>query len=337
MALITTLIPAYKKEFLAETFLGLRQQNLRDFRIILSDDSPGAEITGLLNDGHYSALLQGLDLQVVRGPSNARRNHEYLLELWDNSTPLVHFQLDDDVIYPDFYRHHVLAHSVGGYGLTVSRRWISGPDGRPAASLQIPENVAMQMQRMSKLDPNEIFGSSIPFCDNWLGELSNMVIAREAAALFPRPPAHGVSYYGVMDLGLVFEVARQHPVGYLHEHLSIFRRNAGQTTNNVHSHTGRVASLCWIAYALAAWKEGRINQEQAVQGIGLCTRRCMQQYGEHPAMAPFFALFGPDGGLEAFHDAFATYWTTLLASHPATHPTRPPVAATPPRATRLAA
>ena len=75
MTLITTLIPAYKKDYLAELFLGLRHQTCKDFKVILSDDSPDDEITRLIRDGHYAALLSKLDLTVVRGPKNARKNH----------------------------------------------------------------------------------------------------------------------------------------------------------------------------------------------------------------------------------------------------------------------
>jgi len=67
MTTLTTLIPAYKKEYLAEVFLGLRRQSWRDFRVVLSDDSPGDEISGLIAGGHFGQLLDGLDLTVVRG------------------------------------------------------------------------------------------------------------------------------------------------------------------------------------------------------------------------------------------------------------------------------
>ena len=56
MPTITTLIPAYKKEFLGETLLGLARQTFRDFRVIVSDDSPGDEITQLIQSGHYGDL-----------------------------------------------------------------------------------------------------------------------------------------------------------------------------------------------------------------------------------------------------------------------------------------
>lgn len=320
MSLITTLIPAYKPEFLAEVFLGLRRQSLQDFRVLLSDDSPDAQISRLIGGPEFAPLVQGLDLRVVRGPRNARRNHEQLLALWAGSTPLLHFHLDDDLIYPDFYREHAQAHAAGGYGLTVSRRWVSGPDGRPATSLRIPDELAARRERVAPLDPIAMFTTSIPVCDNWLGELTNMVIARDAAQLFPAPPREGLNWYGVMDLGLAFAVAHEHPVGYLHEHLSVFRRNAGQTTHQLHTHTGRIASMCWIAYALQAWAEGLLSREQALQGIGLCTRRCLQTYRDDPVMAPFFALFAHAGQLEALYEGFSRFWCALLASQPGTSP-----------------
>ena len=58
MATITTLIPAYKKEFLGEVFLGLRRQSFKDFRIVLSDDSPGDEISSLIRADREQALFR---------------------------------------------------------------------------------------------------------------------------------------------------------------------------------------------------------------------------------------------------------------------------------------
>jgi hypothetical protein len=46
MSQITTLIPAYKKEFLGDVILGLRRQSFQDFKVIISarhrPASPGA-------------------------------------------------------------------------------------------------------------------------------------------------------------------------------------------------------------------------------------------------------------------------------------------------------
>ena len=50
---------------------------------------------------------------MVRGPKNARLNYQHLIDLWGRQSPYVHMQLDDDAIYPEFYRTHMAAHATG--------------------------------------------------------------------------------------------------------------------------------------------------------------------------------------------------------------------------------
>lgn len=68
MTTITTLIPAYRPDYLGEVFLGLKTQHLRDFRVVLSDDSPGGAITDAIRRGVWDALIDGFEMVVVPGP-----------------------------------------------------------------------------------------------------------------------------------------------------------------------------------------------------------------------------------------------------------------------------
>ena len=79
MTQITTLTPADKKEYLGELMEALHRQSFKDFDLILPDDSPGGVITDMTRQGHFGRLTSGLDLQVVRAPHKARRNHQQLL------------------------------------------------------------------------------------------------------------------------------------------------------------------------------------------------------------------------------------------------------------------
>ncbi|MET0382468.1 MAG: glycosyltransferase, partial [Burkholderiaceae bacterium] len=208
MTTITTLIPAYKPEYLGETLMSLRRQSFRDFRVIVSDDSRDGAITAMLRDGRFAAATDGLDVLAVRGPGNARRNHMSLLDRWAGGSPFVHLLMDDDVIFPGFYQRHLAAHAGGGYGVSVSARWLSQDDSRPAWSLPIPAAIAEHPLRAVPLSAEQVFSTVVPACDNWLGELSNMVFTAEAAARYPRPPAEGLSYYGLLDIGAVLESVR---------------------------------------------------------------------------------------------------------------------------------
>jgi hypothetical protein len=325
MTTITTLIPAYRKDFLADVFAGLARQSFKDFRVILSDDSPDAEITRLIRDGHYAALLSTLNLTVVRGPRNARRNHEQLLEMWDGSTPLVHFHLDDDIVYPEFYRTHVGMHAQRACGVSVSRRWLSGIDGRPALDLPLPQVVVEQNERVTDVPAATLFATTVAVCENWLGELSNMVFSAEGARCYPRPPAQGLSYYGLLDIGAVLEVSRKLPVTFVQDHLGVFRQHPEQTTHNRRSHGARIAYLCWATYALAAWHERRITPQQCVNAIAIISRRILQHFPEDPVMASYLELLERHASdLGQLHAAYTRFWEQLLASDPST---RAPAAA----------
>lgn len=322
MSLITTLIPAYKPDDLGETLLGLRRQTFRDFRVILSDDSPGGLITAMLREGRFGKLASELDLQVVRGPGNARLNHLQLLDLWAGRTPFVHIQTDDDVVLPTFYEAHLRAHATGRFGVSVSPRWISQGDSRPVASRALPAVVTDSPLHSVPLDAAQVFATVVPPCDNWLGELTNMVWSAEGAARYPRPPVDRLSYYGLLDISAVLEAVCHQPMVFVRDHLSVFRQHAQQTTHTVGQHGHRVAMLVWAACALHAWQQQRISAQDAVQAITTTVRRCLDLYGEgDEVMNRFYELVQRDGGsLDGLHAAFTRFWLALLATHPGTAP-----------------
>ncbi|TDM08991.1 MAG: hypothetical protein C4K60_06435 [Ideonella sp. MAG2] len=329
MPLITTLIPAYKKDFLGEVFAGLARQSFKDFQVILSDDSPQAEITRLIRDGHYGPAVRQLQLTVVRGPCNARRNHECLLERWAGQTPLVHFHLDDDLIYPEFYRQHVEAHATGRFSVSITPRWLGPATGKPSWSLPLPDFIEASPLHRVVVDADTLIRSTVPKGENWVGELNNLVFAADAMARYPYPPSDGLSYYGLMDIGAVIEAVKLAPAVFIRDYQSFFRQHDEQSTRSVGTHSHRIAMLVWAAMALHAWQEQRLSGQEAVQGVSLTVRRCLALYGEgDPVMDTFYRLVQQHGAsLPQLHQAFTQFWLTLLASHPST--SAPTKAATP--------
>jgi hypothetical protein len=317
MPLIATLVPAYKPDFLVPLFAGLRTQTLRDFRVIVSDDSPGATITDALRSGRFDALIAGLDLTVVRGPCSPLKNHQHLLDIWAHSTPLIHLLMDDDVVYPDFYRAHAELHARQRLSASVSLRWLTSAGGEPFATLPLPGFVMQSVARSIEIDTALLFDSTVARSENWLGELSNMVFTAEAAGRFPRPPAAGVSYFGLPDVGLLLNAASTGPICVLRDHLSGFRQHAGQTTANTQSANLKIAHLAWVAFALQARRDGHLDDARALRGIAAATQRCLQVYAGDPVMQRYFAIV--QAGLDdvgRFETEFATFWQALLRSCP---------------------
>jgi hypothetical protein len=322
MPTITTLIPAYKKEFLGETLLGLARQTFRDFRVILSDDSPDDEITHLIAAGHYGDLSKSLDLQVVRGPKNARLNHQSLIDRWAGSSPFVHLQLDDDVVFPEFYRSHMAAHQAGRFSASISRRWVTHGDTRPVMGINQPQVVAQSPLLHVPVDADTLFRTMVPTCNNWIGEFTHMVMSAEGARTYPRPPVDDLSYYGWLDVGFVLTAVQTAPLVIVRDHLGIFRQHAAQTTHQMKSGIGRVSSLAWVTTALLAWREGRITSADVVTAIKWNVHQCLERFGEDDAVInESFDLIQAHGAdLERLCAAWRPFWLRLLASHPATAP-----------------
>jgi hypothetical protein len=324
MTAITTLIPAFKPEHLGETLLGLRRQSFQDFRVIVSDDSPGAVITDMIRDRRFGAVTDGMHLTVVRGPGNARLNHQQLLDLWNGATPFVHLLMDDDVVFPSFYRSHLDAHAGADFGVSVSARWLSENDSRPAWSLPLPPVVASSPLRHVPLQAADVIGSVLPQCDNWLGELSNMLWSADAVPRYDAPPVGMLSYHGLLDIGPVLDSLHRRPLVFINDRLSVFRQHAGQNTRGIGSNSHRGAMLVWVAYALHAWRCQQIDAQDLSKAIGITVKRCLNLYGEtDPVMNDFYALIQEEGGnLAGLHAAFTAFWLALLARQRGAAPVR---------------
>jgi hypothetical protein len=322
MPKITTLIPAYKKEYLGETLQGLARQTFRDFRVVISDDSPDDEITRLIQSGHYGELSRSLDIEVVRGPKNARLNHQSLMDRWAGSSPFVHLQLDDDVVFPEFYRTHMAAHQTGRFSASVSRRWVTHGDLRPVMGINQPAAVAQSPLLHVPVDADTLFRTMVPTCNNWIGEFTHMVMSAEGARAYPRPPADDLSYYGWLDVGFVLNAVQVAPLVIVRDHLGIFRQHPSQTTNRLNTSIGRVSSLAWVTTALRAWREGRITQADVVTALKWNIRQCLERFGEEDAMIneSFDIIQAHGADLEQLYAAWRPFWLRLLAMHPATAP-----------------
>lgn len=326
MSLITTLIPAYKPDYLGDTLESLRRQSLRDFSVVVSDDSPGGEITEMLRAGRWRSATDALDLLVVRGPGNARLNHQRLLDLWDGSSSLVHLLMDDDVVFPAFYDTHVRALGRGDYALSASARWFSQSNAEPAWTAPLPDFVNESALHEVPVQARNLYQTVVVPCINWVGELSNILWTARGISHYPRPPVRGLSYYGLLDIGSVLHAVEDRPMVFVREYLSVFRQHGCQTTHSVGQHCHRVAMLVWAATALHAWEQRHIDDAGALRAIGTTIQRCMQVYpASDPVMSAFYERVqsGRPGGVAGVHAAFTPWWLALLHGNRATAPFAP--------------
>lgn len=270
MTAITTLIPAFKKEYLPDVLHGLICQSFKDFRVIISDDSSYGEISELINSEALARLASMLDLSIVKGPQKgASANFKYLLELWGAKTPFAHLHLDDDIIFPDFYATHIHAHSSGDYCISATPRWLSTSSGKLVTSFPEPKALKIANQHALQVDHAFLITSSVFNADNWVGEFSNILLSQSAGQQFYGESAPDFANYGwgPKDISTILRSTLEKPMIWIREHQGAFRRNEFQSTLNLSRKGKWSVHMCWITYAISAWRRGIATNEQLINGI----------------------------------------------------------------------
>ena len=314
---ITTLIPAYKTKYLVELLTGLATQTHKPARIIISDDSPQGEFEALLRT---MPLAQRLPIEICTGPKQgAYENFKHLLRMWGGSTELFHILLDDDVLYPDFYTRHVMAHSMGEMSCSISARWTANERGQPIEGMPIPKGVWFSNDRVVLLESSALFLSTAPECQNWLGEFSNCVMRKDCAELLFAPRFADVSYAGLWDLGAFLAASLIAPVAYIQDRLGYFRAGGEGHSGQMMGPHMKAAHIGYAAIALGGQRIGRLAPDQAQRCYGGIANAVAQRYATQEDMRVFVApLQAMAAGLsagEAAEPVFLEAWNAFLATH----------------------
>ena len=312
---ITTLVPAYKPEYLAELLSALSAQTYRHFRVIVSDDSPEQQVTQLLRSPTLAPLVSQLNLHIVQGPrKGTMTNIVHLLAQCDDDDGLVHVLFDDDLIYPRFYEKHVQAHQQANVGASVSYRWYCNAHGQPLGVTAVPAFVEAASTACQPLSAEQLFGSTIADCNNWLGEFSNAVFKLQAVRLYAHSHLAEIPYYGLGDIGVLLDIAQQQQVVLVKEYLGAFRQHDSQHSVNYGSRVFKCGLVAWVALALGAYKLGRVPAT-VLQGVvsrmhGILTSR----YADAADMQPLRQLFASEAAhTPLFEQQFRPLWASLLA------------------------
>lgn len=263
---ITTLIPAYKKKYIPDILNSLRYQTRPVQRILVSDDSPNGEYRQELFSDRLRPLVAGLNIEVCDGPrKGAYENVKHVVRAWGNSSELVHLMFDDDVIYPEFYERHLIAHASSSFSCSISPRWTAGEDGTLLAGQSPPKAVSVSSNRILSLDADVMFLTTVAECKNWFGEFSNTVMRADTTDLLFRPEMGGVSYAGLWDLGYFLAASLRAPVGYLQDHLGYFRTGGSGNSANIFGPFVKAGILGYAALAMGGQRIGKLSLSQATE------------------------------------------------------------------------
>lgn len=314
---ITTLIPAYKTQYIVELLTGLRVQTYPSSRIVISDDSPNGEFSALLASEPLRALRSSLPIEVHQGPRNgAYENFTHLARLWGGDSDLVHLLLDDDVPFPDFYERHRIAHASGNYSCSISGRWTANEQGQPIAGQPLPKAVSASNDRMLALGADVVFMTTVPWCRNWFGEFSNCVMRADSVELLFRPEFGGVSYAGLWDLGFFLAASIRSPIAYIQDRLGYFRTGGQNNSSQLFGKFMKAAHLGYVALALGGLRIGKLSAGQALACYQGIAPALLQRYGSQPDMLPFCALVArmAEGDVAASPE-FEQAWAQYLRRH----------------------
>lgn len=315
--MITTLIPAYKTEFLKDLFQGLKTQTFKQFKVIISDDSPNNQVTAMLKSAEMQHYVNGLDLEIIEGPKKgATANINHLSQYWGYKTPFVHLLLDDDIIYPLFYQLHIMAHQKENVGASASFRWIGNQHGAPVATKPVPLFISQSEERVDLVNANQLFSTAVPNIRNWLGETSNVLFTAESYKYFEETQINGMNYYGLRDIGVYLQISLTKNIAVVKDHLSVFRRHAGQDTGDLNSTTFQGAHIAWISLALVGLELNKLNLEQTQKGIMfLCDEKIAPRFKTNPTMMAFASLHRKyEIGTEAYKTEFLKLWNVYLSN-----------------------
>lgn len=306
----TTLIPAYKPQYLNELLQALLVQSLPPARVVISDDSPDGAFQRILGEPSHAALVKRLHIEVVAGPrQGAWRNVQQLLRLHANRTPYFHLLLDDDVPYPNFYARHLEAHRLSDNGCVVSRRWYADDAGRPSHDLRVPQALDTRPERMLSLPGSVLFPLTLGVCNNWMGEFSNFTFGSRWTDPLRQPLIGGVRCNGLEDIGSVLMVAQTAPVSWINEHLGYFRVGPHQGTQQPLSRNYKRGALAWTAMAVGALRAGHLDEASARASLAHSTQYVVRGYVGQADMQPFIEVLPAVAQLDAAAiDAFLGLW-----------------------------
>ncbi len=323
MTTLVTLIPAYRPTYLGEVLAALAAQTWRDFRVVVSDDSPNGEVSRWLRAGGSRAATRALDVTLVQGPRRgAMHNLNALLRGGAAGARLVHLMMDDDLLTARFYERHVAAHDAAiGEAVTasVSRRVLVDDRSQVLGEFPVPAAIRARAATLPSNPPltfdfATLAATTIPACDNWLGELSHAVFTRDAAMQLLHSTLGRLSTYGLGDIGLLLQAAQRGRVAWIDEHLGGFRQHATSSTSARRSFGHRCGYLAWAALALDAWSLGAIDARGAATAIAHVVRQCLLHYPDDALMAGFVGLVEHNGSdLATLYSRFEVYWHAALA------------------------
>lgn len=309
--MITTLIPAYKPTFVDELLLSLASQTYKQFKVIISDDSPDGIVNQVVQSKQLSHLVQQLHIQIFRGPQQGGYSNVFnLIRNHARQSEYFHILLDDDVIYPTFYETHMSAHEKSNALVSVSARWNANKQGQPyAMTMDMPTSQSFAQNFSAKNIAKQLVAKGT----NKLGEWSHAVYKSAAAEIILNPTIGEFSYFGIDDLGSFIKASMQNDGIWIPDALGFFRIHSEQNTQNTQNDTIKCSHYAWVALGIAAFEQGWITQDELNGLINKIKGKVQMRFSQDALGIDMLAIFNqyPKYCVD-FKTVFIARWNSYL-------------------------
>lgn len=309
--MITTLIPAYKPSYIDELLLALAAQTYKDFKVVVSDDSPDGIVRQIVQSKQLSHLTQHLNIQVIDGPKQGGYSNTFkLVRNYAKTSDYFHIMLDDDVIYPTFYETHMREHQKSNALVSVSARWNANKQGQPyALSMDYLTSQAFQQDFSAANIANQLVSKGT----NKLGEWSHAVYKGEAANVILNPSINGISYFGIDDIGSFIHASIQQGGIWIPAPLGFFRVHSEQNTQNTQNDTIKCSHYGWIALGIASYEQAWISEAQLWALITKIKGKVQMRFSQDAFGIKMLSLFNSYTNYNTnFKGDFLLLWNSYL-------------------------
>lgn len=307
---VSVLIPAYRPRFIAQAIASVLAQAEADYELVISDDSGGEEILPIVERFQDPRITYSRTSGREGAGANVQR-------LWGLARrPLVKYLFDDDVLFPNALRDLTdLLTRHPGAAVTFGHRDIVDEAGRLRGQ---PRLIAAD--KTVAFDALQMARAIVPTCHNRVGELSNVLINREAGVGLDDLYRYGpFEIDGLPDVALYLNAARKGGVAGIGRTVGQFRRHDDQNSSARRSYVFAMGVCDWEVLVRGEFAAGRLTVEEGLSA----TARLDRYFGVAAEFLPeAAALKAALPALEAriraddrdlLDVAFQAFWAGLVA------------------------
>ncbi|MFN3585822.1 glycosyltransferase family 2 protein [Phenylobacterium sp.] len=307
---VSVLIPAYRPHFLAQAIASVLAQAEADYELLISDDSGGEDVLPIVERFRDPRISYSRTAGREGATANVRR-------LWGLAQrPRVKYLFDDDVLLPNALRDLTdLLMQHQGAGVAFGHRDIVDDAGRLRGQPRL-----LAPDKSIAFDAVQMARAIVPTCHNRVGELSNVLIDRDADVTLDDLYRYGpFEIDGLGDVALYLNAARKRAVVGVGRTVGQFRRHADQNTSARRSYAFAMGVCEWELFVRGEFAAGRLTVEEGLSATAKLDRyydvatEFLSGAATLKAALPALEARIRAGDRDLLDTAFQAFWAGLVA------------------------